>query len=157
MMNEPAKIPVILLVEDCDDDVFFVHHCLEKVGIKFSLSVVENGEDAIFYLSGENQYADRAQYPLPDLVLLDLMIPIKDGFEVLLWVQQQSQLKSLRIIVLTATEQARNENRAYQLGAKSFLTKPITTEMGHFILGCLGLGKPPEISMKPQDFPQQRI
>src|SRR5215467_12061612 len=84
---------------------------------------VRDGEEAICYLSGFGRFADRAQFPMPDLFLLDLKLPNRDGFEVLRWVNEQPELKKLPVIVLTQSDRIKDANLAYQLGAYSFLIK----------------------------------
>jgi len=154
-MSAVDKTPLILLVEDLSDDVVLVRRSLDKAAIKSSLRVVTDGEQAISYLSGDGHYADRLQFPLPDLVLLDLKLPCKDGFEVLKWIREQPHLKKLRVIVLTSSDHIWDVNRAHQLGANSFLVKPVDLqnylEMGHFVSGYwLGLDKAPEILQGPK-------
>jgi CheY-like chemotaxis protein len=77
------------------------------------------------YLSGEGRYANRAEYPLPALVLLDLKMPGMDGFEVLRWIRQQPGIRGLRVVVLSGSDAMQDVNLAYQLGANSFLIKPV--------------------------------
>ena len=116
---------VILLVEDRKDDVLLVQRALLKANITNPVYVVEDGEQAMAYLGGTGPYADRANFTVPDLVLLDLKMPKMDGFEVLRWIRQQPGLKALRVIVLTSSEDIFDINRAYELGANSFLVKPL--------------------------------
>jgi CheY-like chemotaxis protein len=142
---------VILLAEDREDDVFLIHRAFEKGGIDNPLYVVRNGEDAIRYLEGVGRFVNRAEYPLPDLLLLDLKMPGTDGFEVLRWIKQQPRLSSLRIIVLTASSHLQDVNLAYQLGANSFMVKPFdfenTLELAKLITEYwLRKSKTPEIS-----------
>jgi CheY-like chemotaxis protein len=85
---------------------------------------VRDGEEAVAYMSGTGPYANREEYPLPDLVLLDLKMPKCDGFEVLQWLRQQPGFRTIPVVVLTSSEQVRDVNRAYELGANSFLVKP---------------------------------
>ena len=115
---------VVLLVEDREDDVLLIRQAFEQSQICNPLFVVRSGEEAVFYLKGEGRFSNRDEYPLPDLLLLDLKMPGMDGFEVLAWIRQQPGLSSLRILVLTSSDQIRDVNRAYQLGANSFLVKP---------------------------------
>jgi len=145
---------VILLAEDREDDIFLIHRAFEKSGIHNPLYVVRNGEDTIRYLEGIGRFANRAEYPLPDLLLLDLKMPGTDGFEVLRWVKQQPGLSSLRIIVLTASTHLQDVNLAYQLGANSFMVKPFdfenTLELAKLITDYwLRKSKTPEISRSP--------
>src|SRR3954447_9263903 len=111
---------VILLVEDRQDDVLLVLRSFEKAGIQIPIQVVTDGEQALAYLSGSGKYSKREDYPLPDLVLLDLKIPKLDGFEVLRWIRTHLQLSRLRVVVLTSSDDVRDVNLAYSLGANSF-------------------------------------
>lgn len=115
---------VFLLVEDSEDDILLLQRSFAKNKIVNPLRVVRNGQEAILYLEGTGRYRNRTQFPLPSLVLLDLKMPGVDGFEVLTWIRQQPQLKTLRVIVLTSSDAISDVNRAYQLGANSFLVKP---------------------------------
>ena len=115
---------VILLAEDREDDVVLIRRAFEKAKIPNPLYIVRDGEEAIWYLKGEGKFANRAEYPLPDLLLLDLKMPRVDGFEVLSWIRQEPGLTPLRILVLTSSDEIYDVNRAYQLGANSFLVKP---------------------------------
>lgn len=119
---------VILLAEDREDDVLLIKRSFEKADVVNPIYVVSNGEEAIWYLRGEGKYSNRAEYPLPSLLLLDLKMPIKDGFEVLKWIRQQPCLSALRVLVLTSSDSLRDVNLAYKLGANSFLVKPLEFE-----------------------------
>lgn len=119
----PAEA-AFLLVEDSEDDVVLLQRSFAKNKIVNPLRVVRNGQEAILYLEGTGRYRNRAEYPLPSIILLDLKMPGIDGFEVLEWVRQQPSLRMLRIIVLTSSDAISDVNRAYQLGANSFLVKP---------------------------------
>jgi CheY-like chemotaxis protein len=122
---------VILLAEDSETDILLTRRAFAKANLLNPLQVVRDGAEAIAYLKGEGPYSNRAEYPLPALLLLDLKMPGKNGLEVLQWIRQQPSLRGLRIIVLTSSDQARDVNLAYQLGANSFLIKPVDFE--HFV------------------------
>jgi CheY-like chemotaxis protein len=115
----------ILLAEDREDDVLLIRKVFERAGLDNPLQVVHDGEQAIEYLAGAGKFSNRAEYALPWLILLDLKMPKVDGFEVLRWVRQQPGLSSTILVVLTSSEQLRDVNLAYQLGANSFLVKPV--------------------------------
>ncbi len=121
----PLEFDVILLAEDDENHVLLIQRAFKLAGLLNPMVVVEDGEQAVAYLSGAGKYANREEYPLPCLLLLDLKMPNKNGFEVLEWLRRQPSLSSLRVVVLTTSDQVRDVNRAYQLGANSFLTKPI--------------------------------
>jgi CheY-like chemotaxis protein len=114
----------ILLVEDDPVDVFRIQRAFHKANITSSLQVVIDGEQAIHYLSGQALYQDRDCYPLPVLVLLDLKLPRRSGFDVLKWLRTESNLKHLPVVVLTSSEQQSDIDRAYATGANSYLAKP---------------------------------
>ena len=122
-MNTPT--PTVLVVEDNPTDVMLIRRAFAKANIGNPLHVLANGDAAVAYLSGEGQYADRAAYPLPAVMLLDLKLPRRSGFEVLQWVRGQAPLVRLPIVVLTSSRQSHDVNRAYDLGANSYLCKPV--------------------------------
>src|SRR5688572_31130525 len=91
---------LVLLAEDSENDVLMFRRAARRANFTQPLQVVSNGEETIAYLKGEGKYEDRAKYPLPGLVLLDLKMPRKDGFEVLQWVRQQSDFDTMQVVVL---------------------------------------------------------
>ena len=116
----------ILLVEDYPNDVILIKRAFGKASIANPIQVVEDGEEAIAYFTGEGHYSNREKYPLPLLILLDLKLPRKSGHEVLEWLRSQPGLRRLTVVVLTASQQINDINRAYELGANSYLVKPVT-------------------------------
>ncbi len=116
--------PTILLAEDDANDVLLLKRAFERAGITNPLHVTSDGEEALAYLAGRGRFADREQNPVPALLLLDLKMPKLSGFEVLQWVRQHSTLKRLPIVVLSSSFQYTDINRAYDLGANSYLVKP---------------------------------
>jgi CheY-like chemotaxis protein len=116
--------PTVLLAEDNEDDVFALKWAFKRAQITNPLQVVTDGQQAIDYLSGKGQFADRERFPLPFLVFLDLKMPYVDGFEVLSWIKKQPGLESLVVVVLTSSDEERDHQRAYALGARSYLVKP---------------------------------
>ncbi len=115
----------ILLAEDDPNDVLLIQRAFGKVGLGQVLKVVRDGEEAVNYLSGHGPYADREQFPMPYLLLLDLKMPGMDGFEVLQWVREHPTLKRLLVVVLTSSSLQADVDRAYELGANSYLVKPL--------------------------------
>ena len=116
---------VIMLADDSQDDILLIQTAFRKGNILNPLQVVRDGEEAIGYLKGEGKYANRSEYPLPALLLLDLKMPRVDGLQVLRWIRQQPGLNYLRVVVLTSCDQMRGVSEAYELGANSFLVKPL--------------------------------
>src|SRR5579862_3808899 len=124
-MSEQA---LFLLVEDNEDHVVLIRRAFAKSKVLNPLQVVRCGEDAMAYLEGTGRFCNRAEFPLPAVVLLDLKLTGLDGFDVLRWIRQQPGLRALRIVVLTSSNEIRDVNLAYQLGANSFLVKPVDFE-----------------------------
>jgi CheY-like chemotaxis protein len=118
----------ILLVEDNEDDIFLMRRALKAAHISNPLLIVEDGQQAVDYLSAVGPYADREQFPFPAVVFLDLKLPIKSGMDVLDWIRQQPQFGNLIVLVLTSSSEPTDLKRAYSLGANSYLVKPPTAE-----------------------------
>lgn len=120
--------PTILLVEDDQNDLYLVQRSFEKSRLVNPLQIVRDGEEAIQYLAGEGDYADRRRYPRPFLILLDLHMPMVNGFEVLRWVRSRREFGDIKIAVLTASADERDYRRAMELGANSYFVKPGSLE-----------------------------
>ena len=133
-MNEGQTI---LLVDDSENDLLLMRIAFKKAEFNNPLQIASNGEEAIGYLKGEGVYRDRKQHPLPMLMLLDLNMPMKNGFDVLSWVRTQPALKRLSIVILTASIRAEDVERAFELGAHSFLVKPAKMEDLAGMMRCL--------------------
>jgi CheY-like chemotaxis protein len=115
----------MLLVEDSEHDAFFFQQAMQKADVSFPLRVVTDGLQAVDYLTGAPPYSDRNQFPLPRLVLLDLKIPKKSGFEVLEWIRAEPPLRDLPVLILTSSSERPDIFRAYDLGVILYITKPI--------------------------------
>ena len=115
---------VILIADDSEEDIILIRKAFEKADVPNPIFAVRNGAEAISYLKGQDRFSNRDEFPLPDLMLLDLKMPGEDCFDVLRWVREQPGLKSLRVVVLTSSDFIREVNEAYQLGANSFMVKP---------------------------------
>jgi CheY-like chemotaxis protein len=113
----------ILVADDSEDDVFFLRRALKSAGIRAEVQVVRDGEEALAYLRGQQQYADRQQFPFPNLTLLDIKMPRKTGLEVLAEVREDPRLKRLPVIFLTSSDQPKDINQAFDLYANSYLVK----------------------------------
>jgi len=119
---------VILIAEDEEDYVYLLKRAFSEAKILNPIFSVATGKEAIAYLKGEGKYSNRDEHPLPDLLLLDLKLPGFSGLEILRWLRSQPGLKALRVVVLTSSEQLKDVNDAYRLGANSFLMKPYDFE-----------------------------
>lgn len=118
----------ILLVEDNEDDVFLMRRALKAAQVANPLYVVEDGQEAIDYLSGTGEYSDRSAYPIPSLIFLDLKLPFLRGHEVLAWIRSQKELETVVVVVLTSSSEPADLKEAYRLGANSYVVKPPTAE-----------------------------
>lgn len=133
-MNENRTI---LLVDDSVDDIFLVRTAFTNAKVTNPIQEAHNGDEAIAYLQGEPPFDDRAKYPLPALMLLDLNMPMRDGFQVLEWLRAQPGLKRVMVIVLTASLREEDVGRAFDLGVNSFVVKPSSIEGLTAIGRCL--------------------
>ena len=133
-MNEKRTI---LMVDDSEDNLFLMRAAFEMAKCDNPLQEVHNGEEAIAYLKGDGAYSDRKKHPLPNVMLLDLNMPRKSGFDVLAWVRAQPVLKRLAIIVLTASMRTQDVERALDMGATSFLVKPSNLDELAAMMGYL--------------------
>jgi CheY-like chemotaxis protein len=127
-MNDQATI---LIVEDNAVDAMLLRRAFTKAAVLNPVWIVVTAEEAVAYLKGVDKYHDRAQYPLPGLILLDLELPGMTGHGLLAWLRTQPDLKALRVVVLSGSDNPRDINLAYELGASSFVTKP--TDLEHLV------------------------
>jgi CheY-like chemotaxis protein len=126
----------ILIAEDNVNDVFLLKSAFQEAAPRMRINVVGDGAELINYLEAK---PSGSQNPIPALVLLDLKMPKVDGFEVLHWVRNQPELKRLLMVVFSSSNEASEINRAYDLGANSYLIKPFDyralTELVRKLLG----------------------
>jgi CheY-like chemotaxis protein len=133
---------LIGLVEDNEDDVFFMRRALKGAGITARVHVMSDGQSASDYLTGTGEYADRTKYPMPGLVFLDLKLPYCTGFEVLEAMRKHDTLGKTQVIILTSSPEERDRNRARELGAAAYLVKPPTPTMLKEVLAAIGRPMP---------------
>lgn len=123
----PTKKPVTLLMADDDeDDRLLAREAMEESRVLNQLYFVEDGVELMAYLNGTGAYADRAQYPMPSLILLDLNMPKKDGREALKEIKSDQRLRRIPVVILTTSKAEEDMLRGYDLGAASYITKPVT-------------------------------
>jgi len=114
----------LLIVEDEENDVLFLKDALRKANILSPIQVVDDGRLALDYLGGVGKYADRKTYPLPSVIFLDLKLPQVNGLAILKWIREEPSLPSMLVMILTASSLDEDIERAYRLGANSYVVKP---------------------------------
>ena len=114
----------VLYVEDEENDVVLLEHAFTKTGVENPLHAVKDGRAAMDYLAGNATFADRARYPLPGLILLDLNLPFYSGIEVLAWLRQQPQIRRLPVVIFSSSGRPDDIAKAYDAGANGYLVKP---------------------------------
>ena len=133
------RAKVILLVEDNRDDEVLTLRALKKSHILNDVIVARNGVEALDYLFGEGGYADRDMSVMPAVILLDLKLPLLDGFEVLKRLRSEVRTKFLPVVVLTTSREERDLLDSYSLGANSYIRKPVDFEKFAEAIHQLGL------------------
>jgi CheY-like chemotaxis protein len=149
MSIDNDKINEVLLVEDNAADILLLQEALEDIGLDLNLYVVHNGEEAMSYLQQSGPYLEAVR---PDLILLDLNLPKKNGFSVLEEIKQDSKLKQIPVIVLSTSQAQEDIDRCYLLQANCFITKPSDLEV--FITVVKGIG---EYWLDTVKLPAQRV
>lgn len=121
MMNDERPI---LLIEDDPEAAALLRLALQKAGLRRPLRVLSDGDAAIAYLSGEAPYQDRAENPVPCLLLLDLKLPRKSGLEVLAWMRSHINTRPLPVVMLTSSSESGDIEEALRLGIRAYCVKP---------------------------------
>ena len=116
----------VLLVEDDLSDIFLVKRAFKMAHLQNPLQVVTDGQEAINYLKGEAKYTDRTLFPLPKLMVMDIKMPRRTGFEVLQWVKGNGgPLRRIPIVIVSSSDNPSDINHAYELGANAYMVKPV--------------------------------
>ncbi len=136
-MIKQSKVIHILMAEDDSDDRLLVTEAFEEKHVANSLAFVEDGEDLLDYLNQREKYKDSKKFPRPDIILLDLNMPRMDGREALKVIKADPKLRGIPVIVLTTSQAEQDVLMSYDLGASSFITKPVTFEGLAEVLGAL--------------------
>lgn len=136
-MPDEAKRISILMADDDPDDRMLAEEAFRENELADGLKFVEDGEQLMDYLHRRGRYADPAMTPRPDLILLDLNMPRKDGREVLSEIKQDPDLRRIPVVILTTSRDAEDVARAYDLGGNSFITKPVSFEGLARLVGVL--------------------
>ncbi|HLY74893.1 MAG TPA: response regulator [Planctomycetota bacterium] len=114
----------ILVVEDSEDDIFFLKRAFRKAGVNVLDRVLSDGQSALDFFAGRGPYADRSVYPLPTHMLLDLKVPKVNGLEILDWIRRHETLSALPAVVLSSSGERDDRDRAVQLGIDGYFIKP---------------------------------
>ena len=136
MIKDATRTPVVLLVEDSSDDAYFFKRALKRTGLECSCVHVWDGRSAIEFLEQAFRGPD-----LPQVVFLDLKLPVLNGFEVLEWLRQQSVPKKPKVVVLSGSDQDSDKAQAAELGASGYLVKPIASRSIADLLQSAGPAK----------------
>ena len=137
-MNDPSKAKVVLMAEDDSDDRLLVKDAMTESRWEGDLRFVEDGEELLDYLKQRGKYSQPADAPRPGLILLDLNMPKKDGREALREIKADAELRRIPIVVLTTSKAGADIGRMYDLGANSFIAKPIHFEALVTVMRVLG-------------------
>ena len=116
----------ILIVDDDENDIFFVKRAFTEINVHCTFQILKNGQEVVDYLQGDGEYARREKFPLPMMILMDLKMPIMDGFQVLAWLRAREGLKVIPTVIFSSSDLPGDITRAYELGANSFMTKSVT-------------------------------
>jgi CheY-like chemotaxis protein len=120
-----ATGPSVLIADDSESDIFFLLRAFSTSRVKNPVYVVRSGAEAIQYLAGEGKFQNRARFPLPKIVFLDLKMPPPDGLDVLRWKEKRNDLPRMLWVAMSNFDVVKTINQAYAAGATTFLTKPL--------------------------------
>lgn len=118
------ELPTLLYVEDEDNDVLFMRRALSRAGVAVNFQTVCDGDKAVSWLEAREPYESR---PLPRLILLDLNLPARSGFEVLEWFRAQPALQRIPVVIFSSSGRPEDREKARSLGASDYLLKPTST------------------------------
>jgi CheY-like chemotaxis protein len=116
---------LILMAEDEPEQAELARRAFKKHCFINPIFIVSDGTEVLSYLLGEGNFANRDEYPLPSLLMLDLRMQRMHGFDVIRWVRAHPDFKELPIVVLSTSDELRDVNQAYSMGATSFMMKPV--------------------------------
>jgi CheY-like chemotaxis protein len=120
-----SRSAIILLIEDSRMDAELTLDAFKETRLSNRIEVAYGGQQALEYLFGQGDYSNRALYPLPDLILLDLKMPGIDGFEVLKRIKESPIIRRIPVVILTSSKEEGDRALSYDIGANSYLVKPV--------------------------------
>jgi len=127
MGNQSERLTVVI-AEDDEDAIHLLEAALQAIACEHTVRIVRDGQDALDYLKGEGQYADRKAFPFPDVLLIDLKMPLVSGLDVLAWLNKHPECNVLPTIVFSSSNHPSDIKTAYGLGASAYFVKPIEFE-----------------------------
>lgn len=137
-MNIPKKPLIILMADDDADDRLLAQDAMQESRVLNELHFVEDGVQLLSYLRGDNEFSDRTLYPMPGLILLDLNMPKMDGREALAEIKADHRLRRIPVVILTTSKAEEDMVKGYDLGAASYITKPVTFDALVELMRTLG-------------------
>jgi CheY-like chemotaxis protein len=143
------KHPTILIAEDSESDQMLIELGFQKAKFPFSIQFVADGLSATEYLEGAGHYGNRAEFPIPIVLLTDLKMPRMDGFELLAWVREREKWRNLPVIVVTGSNQSQDLRQALDLGANSYVVKDLLMRPPPMLFDAiLRLSSPPTVNVR---------
>ena len=136
-MTRIERSRLVLAADDNPDDIRLLEFAWQRSGVSAPLRCLGSGEEAITYLSGQGPYANRDEHPFPKLLLLDLKMPRRDGFEVLHFIRSSESLRCLPVVMFSASLHQEDVRRAFALGANAFLVKPVELQKLIELVTCV--------------------
>ncbi len=127
-LQTELKIPLLLLVDDDDHDAFFFQNALRAADVSLRMTRLRDGQEAIDYFQGRHGFVDRRQFPLPQLVLLDLKMPRRNGFEFLRFIRSLPEFAATLVVILTGSAEEKDIHEAFRLHVAAYLLKPSRVE-----------------------------
>lgn len=137
-MSAPKKTLIILMADDDADDRLLAQDAMNESRVLNELHFVENGVQLLSYLRGDDVFSDRNLYPMPGLILLDLNMPKMDGREALAEIKADPRLRRIPVVILTTSKAEVDMVKGYDLGAASYITKPVTFDALVELMRTLG-------------------
>lgn len=137
-MNTPKKTLVILMADDDADDRLLAQEAMHESRVLNELHFAENGVQLLNYLNGDGKFKDRNRYPMPGLILLDLNMPKMDGREALAKMKADPRLRRIPVVILTTSKAEEDMVKGYDLGAASYISKPVTFDALVELMRALG-------------------
>ena len=145
MNGIPRK--VVLIVEDDPDDIYLIGEAIDESRLDARVFIVEDGQELMDYLHHRGKFKEETLSPRPDLILLDLNMPKKDGREALAEIKADPNLRSIQVVVLTTSSAEEDKESTYELGSSGFVTKPASfkglreaiTKIGSYWLSTVDL------------------